>query len=410
MMYERRKSDGSVVPAKRQNRSPQGVTDAVEGRDSTKGNTAKQNASRTQSRTNDATSALDRVRQAARRSKGMQFTALLHHVDVDRLREAYFSISRHAAPGPDGVTWTDYGEDLEHRLQDLHRRIHAGAYRASASRRAFIPKASGGERPLAIATMEDKVVQRAVAEVLNAVYEEDFLGFSYGFRPGRNQHMALDALAVGIERKRVNWVLDADIRGFFDTINHDWLLRFLGHRIADRRILRLIQKWLRAGVIEDGKRVVQGTGSPQGASISPLLANVYLHYVLDLWTNHWRRRRARGEVIVVRFADDIVFGFQYQSDAQRFWADLAARLGEFDLKLHPAKTRLLQFGTFAEEQRARRGLGKPETFDFLGFTHVCGRTRRGRYHVLRLTAKPRMRAMLQSIRVGLMRRRHRTAP
>jgi len=222
--------------------------------------------------------------------------------------------------------------------------------------------------------------------------------------------MALDALAVGIERKRVNWVLDADIRGFFDTINHEWLLRFLGHRIADRRILRLIQKWLRAGVIEDGKRMVQGTGSPQGASISPLLANVYLHYVLDLWTNHWRRRRARGEVIVVRLADDIVFGFQYQSDAQRFWTDLAARLGEFDLELHPAKTRLLQFGTFAEKQRAERGLGKPETFDFLGFTHVCGRTRRGRYHVLRLTAKPRMRAMLQSIRVGLMRRRHLPLP
>jgi group II intron reverse transcriptase/maturase len=254
--------------------------------------------------------------------------------------------------------------------------------------------------------VEDKVIQRAVAEVMSAIYEEDFLGFSYGFRPGRSQHMALDALATGIERKRVNWVLDADIRGFFDAIDHDWMIRFLRHRIADRRLLRLIQKWLKAGVLEDGVRRVQQTGSPQGAPISPLLANVYLHYVFDLWTEHWRRKHARGDVIVVRYADDIVLGFQYKADARRFLADLHARLRKFSLELHPEKTRLLCFGTFAEAQRADRGEGRPETFDFLGFTHICARTRNGRFHVLRLTAKPRMRARLRSIREELMRRRH----
>ncbi|MBD3334300.1 MAG: group II intron reverse transcriptase/maturase [Candidatus Eisenbacteria bacterium] len=400
------RASSDPTPAKQLNNAPEGVTETVEGRGPVKGNTVEQNAPRTQSRTGCAPSALDRVRQAAARDRKLRFTSLLHHVSVDRLREAYFSTKRTASPGPDGETWSDFGEDLELRLEDLHRRIHRGAYRAKPSRRAFIPKADGSQRPLAVAALEDKVVQRAVATVLSAIYEQDFLGFSYGFRPRRNPHMALDALATGIERKRVNWVLDADIRGFFDAIDHTWMLRFLEHRIADRRLLRLIRKWLRAGVLEDGVKRVQGTGSPQGASLSPLLANVYLHYVFDLWTEYWRQKHARGDVIVVRFADDIVLGFQYKADAERLWADLRARLRKFCLELHPRKTRLLRFGSFADAQRKDRGEGKPETFDFLGFTHVCARTRIGRFHVQRLTAKSRMRARLRSIREELMRRRH----
>jgi group II intron reverse transcriptase/maturase len=350
------------------------------------------------------------VREVARRDKEARFTALLHHVDIDRLRKAYRAIRPQAAPGVDGVTWAAYEEGLEANLADLFARVHAGRYRARPSRRSYIPKADGRQRPLGIATLEDKIVQRAVVEVLNAVYEVDFLGFSYGFRPGRNPHQALDALAVGISRKKVNWVLDADIRDFFTSLDHSWLEKFLEHRIADGRVLRLIRKWLAAGVVEDGKWSETVEGAPQGASVSPLLANVYLHYVFDLWANWWRRRYARGDVIIVRFADDFTVGFEYQEDAQRFLHDLRERFAKFRLELHPEKTRLIEFGRYAAERRRARGLGKPETFDFLGFTHICGRMRDGRFWVRRITISKRMRAKLRQVKDQLVRRRYQPIP
>jgi group II intron reverse transcriptase/maturase len=346
----------------------------------------------------------------ARRDKEARFTALLHHVDIDRLRKAYREIRPQAAPGVDGVTWAAYGQDLEANLADLHDRLHTGRYRASPSRRAYIPKADGRQRPLGIATLEDKLVQRAVVEVLNAVYEADFLGFSYAFRPGRNPHQALDALSVGISGKKVNWVLDADIRDFFTNLDHQWLQKFLEHRIADRRVLRLIRKWLAAGVIEDGSWSETVEGAPQGASVSPLLANVYLHYVFDLWAEWWRRRYAHGDVIIVRFGDDFIVGFEHQEDAQRFLAELRERLAKFGLGLHPDKTRLIEFGRFAVQRRRARGLGKPETFDFLGFTHICAKTRSGRFWVRRITISKRMRAKLREVKDQLVRRRHQPLP
>jgi group II intron reverse transcriptase/maturase len=350
------------------------------------------------------------VREIAAKDKNARFTALLHHVTIDLLRTSYFSLQRNAAPGVDGVTWEQYRADLEENLLDLHGRVHRGAYRAKPSRRVFIAKPDGRERPLGIASLEDKIVQRAVVEVLNAIYEVDFLGFSYGFRPGRSPHQALDALSVGIRRKKVSWVLDADISGFFDAISPEWIGRFLEHRIADRRILRLIQKWLRAGVVHEGVKTVSETGSPQGATVSPLLANVYLHYVFDLWTEQWRRRHARGDLIVSRFADDIVLGFQHESEARQFWAELRQRLAKFGLELHPEKTRLLRFGRFASQRAAQAGEGKPGTFDFLGLTHICGKPRRGDYRLIRVTSKPRMRRTLKALRERLMRLRHRPIP
>ena len=311
-------------------------------------------------------SGLDRVREVARRDKDARFTALLHHVDLARLWAAYVAINPKAAPGVDRVTWEAYGQDLRGNLEDLLRRVHSGAYRASPSRRVYIPKPDGRQRPLGIATLEDKILQRAVVEVLNAVYEEDFLGFSYGFRPGRGPHGALDALAVGISERKVNWILDADVSDFFSRLDHSWMERFLEHRIADKRVLRLIRKWMTAGVIEDGNWSETVEGSPQGASVSPLLANVYLHYVFDLWADWWRRRYAHGDVIIVRFADDFVVGFQHLGDAKRFLDDLRERFAKFDLELHPDKTRLIEFGRFAAPNRQKRGLVKPETFDFLG--------------------------------------------
>jgi len=355
-------------------------------------------------------SKLERVRQVARRDKEVRFTALLHHVTVERLREAYRAIRPDAAPGVDEVTWRDYGQDLEPRLLDLHARVHRGAYRARPARRAFIPKPDGRQRPLGIAALEDKILQRALVEVLNAVYEQDFLGFSYGFRPRRGQHDALDALAVGITRRRVNWVLDADIRDFFGQLDHGWLERFLEHRIADRRVLRLIQKWLRAGVIEAGEWSETEQGAAQGASISPLLANVYLHYVFDLWAAQWRRQQARGDMILTRFADDYVAGFEHRDDAERFLADLRRRLAQFGLELAADKTRLIEFGRFAAKRRSARGLGKPETFDFLGFTHICAKTRHGRFQLKRVTSKKKMRARLKSVKTEMRRRRHRPIP
>jgi group II intron reverse transcriptase/maturase len=351
-------------------------------------------------------SELSRVRQVARKDKDVRFTALLHHVTVERLEAAYRAIRPGAAPGVDGVTWRDYGLDLEANLRDLHARVHRGAYRASPSRRSYIPKADGRLRPLGVAALEDKIVQRAVVGVLNAIYEVDFLGFSYGFRPGRSPHHALDALATGIKRRKVNWVLDADIREYFSSLDHSWLERFLEHRIADRRVLRLIQKWLRAGTVEDGKWSETVEGMPQGASVSTLLANVYLHYVFDLWVHQWRSRHARGEVVVVRYADDFVVGFQHRGDAERFWAGLRERFAKFGLGLHEGKTRLIEFGRFAAQSREARGLPKPETFEFLGFTHICAKSRNGWFKLQRITSKKRLRAKLRGVKTELMRRRH----
>jgi group II intron reverse transcriptase/maturase len=350
------------------------------------------------------------VREVARRDRKARFTALLHHVSLGRLRAAYWAIRPQAAPGVDGVTWRDYGHNLEANLQELWHRVQGGSYRAKPTRRTYIPKADGRLRPLGVAAVEDKIVQRAVVEVLNAVYETDFLGFSYGFRPGRGPHDALDALAVAVERKRVNWVLDADIRDFFTSLDHDWLIKFLEHRIADKRVLRLIGKWLAAGVIEDGEWTASEEGSPQGASASPLLANVYLHYVLDLWTDWWRKRRAHGDVIIVRFADDFIVGFEHEQDARRFLAELRERFAQFGLELHPDKTRLIEFGRHAAGNRAARGEGKPDTFDFLGFTHICAKSRRGGFWVKRITVAKRVRAKLQAIKVEVKRRRHEPIP
>jgi len=350
------------------------------------------------------------VRRAAQKDKEARFTALLHHVDLDRLRAAYRALSPKAAAGVDGVTWQSYGQDLEANLRDLHARLHRGAYRARPSRRAYIPKADGRLRPLGIAALEDKIVQRAVVEILNAVYEVDFLGFSYGFRPGRGQHDALDALAAGILKRNVNWVIVADIRDCFTGLDQSWLVRFLEHRIADRRVLRLIQKWLRAGVIEDGSWTASDEGAPQGASVSPLLANVYLHYVLDLWAEQWRGRHAHGDVVIVRWADDFIVGFEHREDAERFLADLRERFAQFTLELNAEKTRLIEFGRHAARDRQARGLGRPETFDFLGFTHICGKTRKGRFMLKRKTIAKRMAAKLREVKVDLMRRRHLPIP
>jgi group II intron reverse transcriptase/maturase len=356
-------------------------------------------------------SALERVRQAARVDGKLRFTALLHHVyNPEMLREAYFCLKREAAPGVDRVTWRQYGETLEDNLRDLSERLKRGAYRAKPVRRVFIPKADGRQRPLGVTALEDKLVQRATVEVLNAIYETDFLGFSYGFRPGRNQHNALDALYVGLLTRTVNWVLDADIRGFFDAIDHGWLVKFVEHRIADQRVVRLIQKWLNAGVLEDGKRTHSEQGTPQGGSASPLLANIYLHYVFDLWVQRWRRTQAHGDVIVVRYADDLIVGFQHKSDAERFRADLAERFSKFALELHPDKTRLIEFGPFAALNRARRGQAKPETFDFLGFTHICGKKRNGRFTVLRQTMRTRLQAKLKQVKNELRWHMHDPIP
>lgn len=408
-MHERQKSDKLVVPTKLSNKVTLVTAEMVEGRSLAKENTNQQNASRTQSRDNGAPNALERVREIARRDKGTKFTALLHHVTKERLRGAFFELKKNASPGIDGVTWELYAEHLDERIAELHARVHKGAYRAKASRRVFIPKADGGQRPLGIASLEDKLVQRVVVEVMNAIYEQDFLGFSYGFRTGRSQHDALDALATGIMRKKVNYVLDADIRSYFDSIDHEWLRKFIEHRISDKRILRLVQKWLAAGVIEDGRWVEAKRGSPQGATISPLLANVYLHYVFDLWVKHWRKHIAQGDVVVVRYADDTVVGFQYHADAVRFLAELRDRLRKFTLELHPEKTRLIAFGRFATKRRQEQRLqGAPETFNFLGFTHICAESKAGRFLLVRKTVRKRLRLSVRRVRDELMRRRHQT--
>jgi RNA-directed DNA polymerase len=407
-MNDREKSDRPVVPAKPPNNAARAVAEVVEGRGLPKGNAASK--TRPGHRAGQgAPSALDRVRRIAAKDKDAKFTALLHHVDVDRLRAAYRALRPKAAPGVDGVTWHEYGLDLEVNLRDLHARVHGGSYRAKPARRAYIPKRDGRRRPLGIAALQDKILQRAVVEVLNSIYEADFLGFSYGFRPGRSPHDALDALAAAIKTTRVSYVLDADIRDYFGSLDQSWLAKFLEHRIADQRVLQLIGKWLGAGVIENGQwsETVQGTA--QGASVSPLLANVYLHYVLDLWADQWRRH-AHGDMIIVRFADDYVAGFERRDDAERFLHDLRERFAKFALELHPEKTRLIEFGRFAAERRQARGLGKPETFGFLGFTHISAKTRSGRFMLKRITDSKRMQAKLNEVKTELMRRRHLPIP
>lgn len=409
MMHDHEKSDHSIVAKKQANKAEQSAAEPVERREGAEGNTSEPSALRTPSRAG-ATVGFERVRQAARQKKE-RFTALLHHVTVDSLRFAYTALKRDAAPGVDGVTWDEYGTELERRLADLHSRVHRGSYRTQPSQRRYIPKPDGRKRPLGIAALEDKIVQRAVGEVLNAIYEEDFLGFSYGFRRGRSQHDALDALAVGIERMPVNFILDADIRAFFDTVSHEWLLRFVELRVGDPRVIRLIRKWLKAGVMEEDGAVTPTTvGTPQGAVISPLLANIYLHYVFDLWAQQWRRRHARGAVIIVRYADDIVAGFEHEADAKRFLADMCERMQQFALELNPEKTRLIEFGRRAAANRERRGLGKPETFAFLGFTHICGKSRGGDFQLRRKTRRDRMRAKLAAIKQQLRWHLHAPIP
>ena len=402
------KSDTPVVPKKLPNKGAN-PAEAMEGRGVAKGNANESPASRTLSRDKRASSGLEGVRETARRNRKLRFTALLHHVTPLLLVESFYALRKEAAAGVDGVTWRDYESQLHGRVHELHREIHTGAYRAQPTRRVHIPKADGKMRPLGIAALEDKIVQQAVATVLSAIYEQDFLGFSYGFRQGCGQHDALDALSEGICSRKVNWILDADIRSFFDEIDHGWMLRFLAHRIADRRVIRLIRKWLTAGTIENGRRIASVRGTPQGAVISPLLANVYLHYALDLWAQQWRERKAGGDVILVRYADDSVVGFQYEAEARRFLAEMRERLAKFKLELHPDKTRLIRFGRFAAQRCRERGLRKPETFDFLGFTHCCGQYSGG-FKIVRLTIKKRMRATLAAIRETLMRRRHESVP
>ena len=403
MMHGREKSDLAIVAEKPANKDARVSAEPVEPRAGAEGNTVEADTHRTLSRAR-VSHGLDRVRQAARENRTERFTALLHHVTIEALRQAYLGLQPEAAAGVDGVTWRDYGQDLERKLADLHARVHRGAYRAQPSRRHYIPKPDGRRRPLGIAALEDKILQRAVVRVLNAIYEEDFLGFSYGYRPGRSQHDALDALYVGISRTKVNWILDADIAGFFDAVSHDWLVRFIEHRVGDRRVIRLIRKWLTAGVMEDGVVSPSEVGTPQGAVASPLLANIYLHYVFDLWAERWRRREATGNVILVRYADDLIVGFEHRADAERFWADLRARLAQFALSLHPSKTRLIRFGRHAAAEREQAGEGKPETFDFLGFTHICGRSRRGGFRLQRRTRRDRKRAQLRAVKDELRRR------
>ena len=407
MMDDRGKSHNSIVPEKSPNKDQS--AEGMEGRELAKGKTLEQNTPRTQGR-DGVQSALERIREAAQKDRRLRFTALFHHVySVEQLRKSYFDLKRNAAPGIDGETWRRYGERLEEHLRDLSGRLKRGAYRARPVVRAYIPKADGRKRPIGLPVLEDKIVQRAAVEVMNAIYEGDFLGFSYGFRPGRSAHQALDILSVGVMTRKVNWVLDADIRGFFDALDHGWLVKCIERRIGDRRIIRLIQKWLKAGVLEEGRWTQSEAGTVQGGSVSPLLANIYLYYVFDQWVHQWRKQ-AKGDGIVVRYADDFIVGFQYRYEAQRLLTDLTQRFGRFGLELHPDKTRVLEFGRFAREDRSRRKEGKPETFNFLGFTHICGLTRKGKFTVLRKTMRTRRQAKLKEVYQEMKRRMHDAIP
>ena len=418
MMHGHEKSDPAIVavkpankaepPAAEQSAAKPTAAEPVEPRARTKGNADQQSTCRTQCRAS-VSQALERIRKVARERKQEKFTALFHHISIELLEDAFFELKENAAPGVDRLTWQDYEADLERNLTDLHDRVHRGAYRALPSRRVYIPKADGRQRPIAVAAIEDKIVQRAVTALLNAIYEEDFLGFSYGFRPGRGAHDAMDALCVGIHSKKVSWILDADIRSFFDEISQERLIRLLKRRIGDPRIIRLIQKWLKAGVLEDGVVTVGDKGTGQGSVISPLLANIYLHYTLDLWAVH-RRRELTGDMIIVRYADDFIIGFQHEHEARRFLDEMRKRLRGSALSLHPEKTRLIEFGRYAVQNRRRRGLGKPETFKFLGFIFICGKSRRGEFLVHRKSRLDRMRTKLQEVKKELRKRMHQPIP
>ena len=411
-MHAAEKSDINIVPKKASNkaRQPQRGGGDAGGKDDDQGELLERTTVTCTQRQEKALNGLDRIRKAAGRNKTLRFTNLMHHVSEDLLRKAYQALKRDAAPGVDEETWSAYGEKLYSRLPDLHDRVQSGRYRAKPSKRIWLPKPDGRKRPIGIAALEDKIVQQAVVWILNQIYEEDFLGFSYGFRPGRSQHNALDAVYVGITQRRINRVLDADIKGFFDAISHEWLLKFLKHRIGDRRLIRLIHKWIRAGVSEDGEWSKSTVGTPQGAVISPVLANIYLHYVLDLWVHDWRKS-ARGDVIIVRYADDFVMGFEYLNEANKFLRDLQARMLKFRLELHQGKTRLIEFGRFATINLRRRGEGKPESFDFLGFTHICAKTRKhGYFTIRRKTISKRLRAKVKELREEIKKRRHMPVP
>jgi len=408
-MNGQEKSDPAEVAGKPTNKAERSAAEPAEPRAGAEGNAGQHSTRRAQDRAS-MSQALDRVRQAARQRKKEKFTALFHHLTVDLLDAAFAELDEDAAAGADGLTWKEYAANRERNLADLHARLHRGAYRAQPSRRVYIPKPDGRQRPLAVAALEDKIVQRAVTAVLNAVYEEDFLGFSYGFRPGRGAHDALDALTVGIASRKVNFILDADIRSFFDEVSRGWLIRFVEHRIGDPRIIRLIQKWLKAGVLEDGIMTDSAKGTGQGSAISPLLANIYLHYAFDLWAENWRQREAAGDMIIVRYADDIIVGFERDDDARRFWEAMRERMDKFALSLHPDKTRLIEFGRSAAANRARRGLGKPETFTFLGFTFISGKSRRGYFLIKRKSRRDRMRAKLKAVKQELRRRMHQPIP
>ena len=409
MTHEREKSDSAIVARKPTNNAEQSAAEPVEPRAEAEGNASQQSTCRAQDR-ESVSQALERIRRTARQRKKEKFTALFHHLSTDLLENAFDELKEDAAAGVDGLTWKEYDADLARNLEALHVRLHRGVYRALPSRRAYIPKPDGRQRPLAVAALEDKIVQRATVAVLNAIYEEDFLGFSYGFRPGRGTHDALDALCVGINSKKVNFILDADIQSFFDEVSQDWLLRFVEHRIGDPRVIRLIRKWLKAGVLEDGVVMISDRGTGQGSVISPLIANVYLHYVIDLWAERWRRRETTGDMIIVRYADDIIVGFEHETDARRFLDAMRERLEKFALSLHPDKTRLIEFGRFAANRRVRRGLGKPESFNFLGFTFICGKSRRGTFLLKRKTRRDRMRAKLRAIKQEMRRRMHQPIP
>ncbi len=404
-MYGLWKSDNNIVPEKPANKKAKAFAEQVEGRALTEGNTLNTAAVRTQGR-GAASISLQGVRRKAQQDKGARFNNLFHHINKELLTESFYSLKRNAAAGVDEMTWHEYKEGLAERIVDLRMRVHAGGYRAQPVRRSYIDKSDGRKRPLGVTALEDKIVQQAVATILNQIYEIDFMGFSYGFREKRSQHNALDALYVGISRCKINYILDADISSFFDKINHDWMLKFIEHRVADQRILRLIRKWLKVGVVEKGKRTWQEVGTPQGSVISPLLANVYLHYAQDLWTHQWRNSKANGDVITVRYADDTVVGFQYKNDADRFLTDLTERMGKFGLELHSGKTRLVEFGRYAAANRQKRGDGKPETFDFLGFTHSCSKTKNGRFFIRRTTIKKRFVQKVKEVKQELKERMH----
>ena len=412
-MHVAGESDSPIVPRKPANKGgAPPPAESAEGRGLTKENVRQSLLRRTPSRTMSGkplgrrSRGLPGVREMARKDRKARFTNLFHHLTPELLEASVFQLKKRAAPGVDGQTWRDYAEGYERQIVDLHDRLHRGAYRAQPSKRTYIPKLDGRMRPLGIAALEDKIVQQAARTILECIYEEEFLGFSYGFRPERSQHQALDALYVGITQRKVNWIIDADIRGFFDNIQHEWLMKFLEHRIADPTMLRLLKKWLKAGVSEEGQWSPTTVGTPQGAVISPLYANVFLHYVLDLWIHQWRARHARGEVTIVRYADDFVIGFREESDARRCLADLKERFAKFGLELHPEKTRLIEFGRYAEERRAKRGEGPPETFDFLGFTHISGKTRRGDFTIHRRTARKKFQAKLAELQAKLKRSMH----